>query len=108
MLSRSLRRTRQALGVRPSHVVQLAEPSAGCSVAEGAVWSTPVIELEPAGQAGGALGARAVDRAVGPAAEQRADEALGFAVRARPVGPRAQVPQPERAAGERVQRRAVR
>ena len=44
----------------------------------------------------------ALDGAVGPAAEQGADEALGFAVRARRVGAGAQVFDPERLAGERV------
>jgi len=37
------------LDVRPSNVVQLGEPSSGRLVAEGAVRSAPVIELQPAG-----------------------------------------------------------
>jgi dTDP-4-dehydrorhamnose 3,5-epimerase-like enzyme len=41
--------SRSALGVRPGHVVQLVEASSGWPLAEGAVWSSPVIELEPAG-----------------------------------------------------------
>ena len=38
-----------ALDVGPSHVVQVVEASSGWPLAEGAVWSSPVIELEPAG-----------------------------------------------------------
>jgi hypothetical protein len=66
-----------------------------------------VVVPEPAVKGGGALGAVAVDRAVGPARQQRADEALGLAVRLRPVGPCAEVPDPERATGDRVGGRAV-
>src|SRR4029450_12394079 len=66
-----------------------------------------VVVPEPAVKCGAALGARAVDRAVGPAGEQRADEAFGLAVRLRAVGTRAAVPDPERATGERVDRSAV-
>ena len=61
-----------------------------------------VVVPEPAVKGGGALRAGAVDRAVGPAAEQGADEALGFAVGLGPVGAGAQVADPERAAGDRV------
>ena len=48
--------------------------------------------------------AGAVDRAVGPAAEHGADEAFCLAVGAGPVGPGAGVFDPERGAGELVQR----
>ena len=37
------------LDVEPDHVLQLGEPSGGRPLGEGAVWSSPVIELEPAG-----------------------------------------------------------
>ena len=56
--------------------------------AEAAVWSSPIVEVEPAGERSASLVAVAVDGAVGPAAEQGADEALRFAVGAGPVGPR--------------------
>src|SRR6266849_7855764 len=49
----------------------------------------------------------AVDRAVGPAAEQGADEALRLPVCPWPVGTGAQVFEPQRFAGERVDRGAV-
>ena len=49
----------------------------------------------------------AVDRAVGPAAEHGADEALGLAVGLGPVGAGAEVADAERAAGDRVDGRAV-
>src|SRR5512132_3761126 len=66
-----------------------------------------VVVPEPAVKCGRPFGARAVDRAVGPAGEQRADEAFGLAVRLWPVGTRAAVPDPERATGERVDPSAV-
>jgi hypothetical protein len=40
---------RSGLGVRPEEVVQLGEASSGWLVVEGAVWSSPVVSLEPAG-----------------------------------------------------------
>ena len=92
---RALRRLREgarsaspggALGVGPSQVVQLVEASDRCLVAEGAVWAAMVVGPEPAVKGGGAFAAGAVDRAVGPAGEQGADEAFGLAVGARPVG----------------------
>src|SRR4029450_8031761 len=52
--------------------------------------------------------ARAVDGTVGPAGEQRADEALRLAVRLRTVGPGTQVADSQPATGECVQRRHVR
>jgi hypothetical protein len=42
------------------------------------VWSESVVPVEPAGERGGAFGAGAVDGAVGPALDERADEALRF------------------------------
>ena len=50
---------------------------------------------------------RIADRTVSRAAEQGADEAFGLAVGAGPVGPGAEVFDPERPAGDRVDRRAV-
>ena len=70
--------------------------------AEAAVWSSSIVEVEPAGQCSASFVAVAVDRAVGPAAEQGADEAFGFPVRARPVWTGAQMLDPERLARERV------
>src|SRR4029450_10414428 len=61
----------------------------------------------PAVKGCGALGTGAVDSAVGPAAEQGADEALGLAVGLGAVGAGAQVADAERAAGDRVDGRAV-
>src|SRR5713226_2243408 len=66
-----------------------------------------VVVPEPAVKGGGALVARAVDRPVRPAGEQGADEALGLAVGLWPVGARAAVADPQRSAGERVDRRPV-
>jgi len=72
--------------------------------AEAAVWSSSIVEVEPAGERAASFVAVAVDRAVGPAAEQGADEALGLTVGAGPVGAGAEVFDPERATGERVDR----
>src|ERR671918_843841 len=66
-----------------------------------------VVVPEPAVKGGGAFAARAVDGAVGPAGEERADEALCFAVRLRPSGPGAQVLDGEAATAERMDRRDV-
>ena len=63
-----------------------------------------VVVPEPAVKCPRPLLARAVDGSVGSAGEQGADEALGFPVRLRPRGPRAQVPDAERSAGKRVER----
>src|SRR5438876_3705892 len=63
-----------------------------------------VVVPEPAVKCPRAFLARAVDGAVGPAGEQRADEALGLAVRLWTIGARAQVADAERAAGKRVER----
>ena len=92
------------LAVRPSQVVpcERFQPPEWRLVVKGAVWSASIGEVEPAGEGEAPLLAVAVDGAVGPAAEQGADEALGFAVRARRVGAGAQVFDPERLAGERV------
>src|SRR6266536_5349483 len=62
-----------------------------------------VVVPEPAVKGLRPLLARAVDRPIGPAGKQGADEALGLAVCLRPVGTGAAVADPEFAAGERVQ-----
>src|SRR3954447_22366653 len=90
------------LAVGPRQVVQLVEAGDRGLVAEGAVWAAMVVGPEPAVKGCGAFGVGAIDRAVGPAAEEGADKALCLAVGARPVGPGAQVPEAHRAAGERV------
>ena len=64
-----------------------------------------VVVPEPAVKGGCPLPARAVDRAIGPTGEQRADESLRLAVGLGPIGAGAAVPDPEPAAGEGVQRR---
>src|SRR5918996_5184407 len=66
-----------------------------------------VVVPEPAVKGSGAFGARAVDGGVGPAVEQGADEAFGFAVCLGPVGAGAQVLEPQLTAGDRVDDRAV-
>src|SRR6266540_5866769 len=66
-----------------------------------------VVVPEPAVKCLRALHARAVDGALGPAPEQRADEALGFAVGLRTIGTGTAVADPELAASERVQGRDV-
>ena len=74
------------LVVRPEEVVQLVEASDGRLVADGAVGSSVIVEVEPAVEGCVAFAAVAVDRAVGPAAEERADEAFCFAVGLGTVG----------------------
>src|SRR5579862_3745335 len=71
------------------------------------MWSSSIVEVEPGGKSRAALLGATVNRAVGPAAEHRADEALRLPIRARPVGPGAQVLEPERLAGECVDDGAV-
>jgi hypothetical protein len=66
-----------------------------------------VVEVEEGSERRRALGARSVGVAVGPAAEQGADEALGLAVGARAVGLGAQVADPELATGAGVESRPV-
>src|SRR4030095_4622592 len=66
-----------------------------------------VVVPEPAVKGGGAFAAGAVDGAVGPAVEHRADEAFGFAVGLRPVGAGAGVSDARPAAGGRVDCGAV-
>jgi hypothetical protein len=63
------RARRQRLVVGPEEVVQLVEAGDGWLLAEGAVWSAAIVEVDPAGERGGALVAVAVDGAVGPAAQ---------------------------------------
>src|ERR1035441_10614223 len=74
------------LAVRPEEVVQLVEASDGRLVAEGAVGSSSIVEVDPPGEGGGALAAVAVDRAIGPATEHGADESLCLAIGLRAVG----------------------
>jgi hypothetical protein len=83
------------------------EASDGRLVAERAVEPAVIVEVDPAGERGGAFGAVAVDGAVGPAAYEGADDALGFPVGPGAVGTGAQVPDRERAAGDRVDGGAV-
>src|ERR1019366_3300240 len=66
-----------------------------------------VVVPEPSVKGCGALGAIAVDRAVGPATEHGADEALCLAVRLRAVGAGAQVADAERATGHCVSDREI-
>jgi hypothetical protein len=71
------------------------------------VSSDMVVVPEPAVKGSGAFLVCAVDGAVGPAVDQGADEPFGFAVGLWPVGPGAQVPDPEGVACERVNGGAV-
>ena len=78
----------RCLAVGPEYVVPVERVEAlerGLA-AEAAVWSSASVVVEPAGECVAAFVAVAVDRAVGPAAEQGANEALGFSVGAWPVG----------------------
>jgi hypothetical protein len=75
--------------------------------AEAAVGSSSIVEVEPAGEHVVAFVAGVVDRTVGPAAEQGANEAFRLAVGARRVRPGAEVFDAQRFASERVDRGAV-
>jgi hypothetical protein len=66
-----------------------------------------VVCPDPAVKCAGAFVAGAVDRAVGPAGEQGADEAFCFAVCLWSVGPGAQMVDAECVAGDGVQGGAV-
>src|ERR1700729_18525 len=67
-----------------------------------------VVVPEPSVKGGGAFCASAVDRSVGPAGGERSDEPLGLAVGLGTVDAGAKVPDAEGAAGDRVDRGAVR
>ena len=66
------------------------------------MFAVMVVVPEPAVKGCGAFGAGAVDRAVGPAGEEGADEAFGFAVGLGPVGAGAEVADTQGAAGDRM------
>src|SRR6266550_1177022 len=66
-----------------------------------------VVVPEPAVKCSGAFAAGGVDRAVGPAVDQGADEAFSLSVCLWPVGAGAQVADAELAACERVQGASV-
>src|ERR671936_1166541 len=66
-----------------------------------------VVVPKPAVKGGGALLACAIDRAVGPAGDERADEALRLAVRLRAVRTGAQMADAEAATGPCVRGREV-
>src|SRR4051794_41846991 len=66
-----------------------------------------VVVVQPAVKGGGAFGAGAVERAVGPAAEHGSDEALSLAVGLRAVGAGAPGGDAHGAARDRGDRRAV-
>src|SRR5258707_11265892 len=51
----------------------------------------PIVVVQPGGQRLGAVARRGIGAAVGPLAQEGLDEALRFAVRARGVGPGAEV-----------------
>jgi hypothetical protein len=65
-----------ALAVSPGKVGSLAEPSDRRLVAEGRVSSLMVVVPQPSVKSCSALPAVTVDRAVGPGAQERADESL--------------------------------
>src|SRR6266487_4440359 len=69
--------------------------------------SPVVVSIEPGPKLRASLGRAAVDASVGPFAQHRLDEALGLAVGARPVRPCSQVPEPQLAAGNGVNRRDI-
>src|SRR6266511_248006 len=91
-----------ALGVLPTDVVNAADRG---PVSDRAVWSLPVVVVEPVWQRQVALSMRAVGEAVCPLAGHRLVEALNLAVGARPVGLGGQVPDPS--AGEQLAQGAV-
>src|SRR3954466_7086903 len=66
-----------------------------------------VVGVEPAVKGGGAFSVGAVERAVGPAAEHGADEALCLSVGLRAPRPGADVAEAQRLGGEGVDRGAI-
>src|SRR5215213_7626514 len=93
---------RRWLAVSPEQVVAFGEPGDRGFAAEGCVFAAMVVVVDPAVKGRGAFAAGAVDRAVGPAAQQRADEALRLAIGLRAIGPGAQVTDSQDATGDRV------
>lgn len=93
-----------AWSVRPEHVVhpKLSKPGHGRSVTEGAMSSSVIVEVEPAGQRSVTLGRVAIDGSLCPATEHRANETLRLAVGARPIGTGEEMADLELAAGDRV------
>src|SRR5690242_3878317 len=99
-MASALRPPSEWLAVSPEEVVRLGEAGDRGLAAEGCVFAAMVVVVDPAVKGGGALCAGAVDRAVGPAPEQGADEALGLSVGLRAVGPRAEMSDARRATGD--------
>lgn len=62
------------------------------------MWSLLIVELEPSGELGGAALGVSIGQRIDPFVRQRLDEALGFTVGLRGVGPGAEMPKPEQAA----------
>src|SRR5215204_5970669 len=88
-----------ALAVGPEQVVQ---PVDGWLAADGCVSAAMVVGPKPAIKGCGAVSVAAVERAVGPAGEHGADEALCLAVGLWASRPGAQVSDAQAAAGDRV------
>src|SRR5258708_14451629 len=67
------------------------QASDGRTTVERAMRARPIVVVQPGGQRLGAVARRGIGAAVGPLAQEGLDEALRFAVRARGVGPGAEV-----------------
>src|SRR5262245_37218880 len=97
--SEQVTNVRGGLDVNEHEVVPTREPTHGWLPVETRVRSRAIVVLQPARQDPAAIGRGIVRPPVRPLAQRRLDEPLGFAVRARGVGPSATVAHAQRAAG---------
>src|SRR5258708_21796259 len=82
---------RVGLDLNCHEIVLGHQGSDGRTTVERAMRARPIVVVQPGGQRLGAVARRGIGAAVGPLAQEGLDEALGFGVRARGVGPGAEV-----------------
>src|SRR5262245_16772179 len=104
---RSSLHTYRELAVVAQQIVRPDDSADRWRTAQRAMAAVPIVVVQPAIQGGGALRRAMERRPVGPLAQQRTDETLGFAVRARGIGPCAAMRQAPRPAGGGEDARAI-
>src|SRR5206468_4537803 len=80
-----------ALGVNSHEIVRGRQDAEGRTTAKGTVPAVTIVVVEPRRQCLGALLRSGVRAPIGPLPQQGLNEALGLAIRARRVGPRAEM-----------------
>ena len=70
-----------SLGVKRQEVVSgLSQAADRCQSTNALMWPTPVVVMDPTLEHGGALLGMSIEPTIGPLAQGRLDEALGFAI----------------------------